>query len=316
MFEKKDKGLSDHIPFTIKNKNHLFLCWNMLNKMSIKETQWGPFLNNGFACKMENEDEYIARLEVIADKLLKFMKLKPSVICLQEGPSGTFYDKFKNQFESNPHYKFLHTPRGDHNLITLYNSEDYEFCSELTEKLKEVSLVGFKDRVLMAVLKKTQEEPILLINVHADFGKEIASDVKQIYHKACELKIQNIIFMGDFNRALLLPDPNDRCKNDISSAVECGKFIFENEALYVHAIPNSSFIRRLEVDLKVEIEKRDGVLSSESFDLEFKKDIFMTKDLKNKLSVDLQTLPENFKENLLKFDKNHEAELAKNVLYF
>lgn len=288
MFTSLEKTLSDHFPFnaaiTLKPiKNALYiLTWNMMNQMSVIHLPHRKltYLNNGVGCAKEELKAYVTRLEIIAERIKKWVSVhqakspnNPIIIALQEGPLNKSEYKYFNHFitKLNSDLKFTSLNKKNNSLITFYDSS-YTLSEDLTKSIQQTSLSeGFKDRVLLTVLLHTESQTlVLMVNVHADFKFPVLEDVISIVEKAKALHITEIIMSGDFNRNLTQVE-NDEAQNDINT----GKTILSECGISASAIQRASFLTTLKNNAPittamvesvylspVEIETRDGVLTT------------------------------------------------------
>lgn len=201
--------LADHAPILYAYENASIIGYNMMYEARFNE-KW-KYYNNGHGILHEAPIQYRARLDQIARKFSNTHDA--GIIVLQETPKTTddrmyFITQAK---AANPDFEFIsNRKQGDEqtnrvDLLTAYNTEIYEINHDLSKKLNDIALTeGLQGRTLSTVLfnKRTQKK-ILITNIHADFGKNILSDLEKIYLKALSLEIDDIAFSGDFNRNLL-----------------------------------------------------------------------------------------------------------------
>lgn len=263
--------LSDHMPFMVLDENMemTFISWNILTQMKFDAEM--KYFNNGFICYDETDEQYTNRLLHIVAQINDAAKsTKPGFICLQECPAtctvqSMFIDALK-QGDELQHYgtSFLHSYTDGIYLTTLYDVRSYSYDMDLSQKMNKVRLnEGLKGRVLAEVYcAKATNEKILVVNVHANFTKEIKEDVKALYHHAAQLGLKQVVLLGDYNRDLVLESDN-YSKHDIAVSLN-GNRQFE-ESLYVNAVVGASFCTRYnkETEQKSQgIETRDGVMST------------------------------------------------------
>lgn len=266
MFRQQgNKILSDHMSYITETNNITLIGWNILNIMVFNE-QW-KFFNNGFNCANESREHFLNRLSHIALQLGRAVeKNNPDFVCLQECPeTQETRSHFENEMMKNALKDFgVVYSNNDVYLITLYNKQSYAINAELTEKMGQTTMQdGLAARVLPLVFNTlSSNEPVLIVNVHGKFPKEIKNDVKALHAKASELGITNIILIGDFNRDLIVQS-DAYSKHDISSSLDKdGRF---DGLLNVNAVSSSSFcsVYNKESGAKSQgIETRDGIMST------------------------------------------------------
>jgi len=271
---KQPALLSDHMPITASSDDFTVISWNIMYQMQFNEKH--QFFNNGFGVYNETDIEYENRLKHIASRINKLAETNNNTdfICLQECPKTQEATellinsmKAKNSLKAYNYIPY----RGEYSnlhLVTFYNLNKYKFSIQKSKKFAEIEYVklqeGFFDRVLPLVLEdKISKETVLIVNVHANFFKEIHNDLKAIYSYASQANIDNMIFIGDFNRDLV-QQSDDRCKHDISGATNNDKLLFKS--LNVRSTPEASFLTIYNKETgttKPMVETRDGCISSE-----------------------------------------------------
>jgi endonuclease/exonuclease/phosphatase family metal-dependent hydrolase len=301
------KLLSDHAPFIVKSENETLFSWNILCQMKFNE-KW-KYFNNGFICPAEDVNEYRNRLSHIAARLDAMMPEEhPSFICLQECP-GTVQDKQHfietiQQTKTLKNYLSIQHSNNSVDLISLYDPQRYAINNELSSKIQSTEFMqGLKDRVLAQVFTSmTTKKTILVVNVHADFGKEVQQDIKSLNQHAGSYNIDQIILLGDFNRDLLLQS-DDYSKHDISTALDVNHMFDEN--LHVGASQSSSFCTKYNKETSQKgqgLETRDGALASFPIQITcLPKHNFSSTLLSfnNPISSHLSTIPPGFLEKLM-----------------
>src|SRR5579883_649828 len=302
------KALSDHMPFIAKNNDMTLMSWNILCQMKFND-KW-KYFNNGFGCHEESDKFYTNRLSHIISRIGYAAKDEaPAFICLQECPET---DDLRAQFEGeirqnemlkNYEISYFNNIEDEYFLTTLYDAHSYTIQRELTEKISSASLEeGLAKRILPLVfLHKKSGAMTLIVNVHANFGKEVKKDVQLLCELAKQLGINHVAFLGDFNRDLVLESDN-YSRHDISQALD-SEHRFAN-LLYVNSICASSFIAQYNSDkneTNVVIETRDGIMSTFPVDVICMTDIntpnpAMT--FTKELSPRLNEIPDGFLEHL------------------
>lgn len=267
------KILSDHMPFLVKYKHISFLSWNMLCQMAFRP-EFGYF-NNGFICPEEINNIFLNRLFHQATRLRQTARnIKPSFICLHECPeTEETREKLAEALKEGElrHYErhFYNNDFGRHYLITLFDTRRFTLDATLTQAVSSLILnEGLKDRILPLVcIEKITNQKWLVVNVHANFVKDVQQDVKDLFRHATELGINEIIFIGDFNRDLLL-ESDDYSKHDISKAID-DKGLFDGR-LHVCALHNGTICTKYkkETDEKTQgVETRDGAIATFPMDI-------------------------------------------------
>ncbi len=302
------KLLSDHMPFIGKSKNECFIGWNILCQMKFS-SEW-KYFNNGFMCPDETQEQYANRLMHIAAKLNAAATTEtPAFICLQECPetdaSRTHFAEALKKGELQ-HYgiNFYNNNDDEYYLITLYDARRYTPVDKLSEEMSHVQLSeGLKGRVQPLVYSSNKTgEVFLVINVHANFSKDVKQDVNALYQRAKELGIKNIILLGDFNRDLVL-ESDDYSKHDISKALDSSHRLAGD--LYVSATHGASFCTKYDKETEKKgqgLETRDGVISTFPVDT-----VCMTNanspdvalSYTREISPHLSSIPDGFLEKLL-----------------
>jgi endonuclease/exonuclease/phosphatase family metal-dependent hydrolase len=329
--------LSDHMPFLVKSeeksatKNPALVGWNMLCQIKFNN-DWNYF-TSGFACNRdipETEQQYISRIRHVAAQLgVAIRKTQADFICLQECPET---EELRKIFiaETQKHligyeHQFFKDSDNDYFLMTFYNTSEYAINTELTDDVSRATLnSGLKERVLSLVFQnKMSGEKLLVINAHANFGKEMKSDVDVLHAWAKNNKLP-IVLLGDCNRDLVKKS-DDISKHDISESLDAEKRL--SQELHVNAVDASSFISKAVFELndkgeKVKdkngnvvikevrtfVETRDGSISSFPVTTECMVDINRPNAYLNEtsdLSKDLTKCPEDFIANLVSVKSNH-----------
>jgi hypothetical protein len=261
-------ALSDHIPFFASNNGISLFSWNILTQMKFNETY--KYFNNGFSCSNESDEQYKNRLLLIANQIYHEHRNKNfNFICLQECPrekvlSNLFLAKIIDQLINYKAERFSNIEANYH-LITLYDSSLYQVEQVLTEMLLETKLnQGLEGRILPLVFRHKQSgKNSCIVNVHANFGREIKNDILALYGKAKKHNIEEIIFLGDFNRDLT--SSTDDSQHDIAIALDSDHRL--NNSLYVKSLCQSYLTYDLE-EKNISYETRDGVISNlESLEL-------------------------------------------------
>jgi len=261
--------LSDHMPFIVETtQSEKILCWNIMKQMRYNDKY--KFYNNGFNCDNESDELYFARLHHEAAQLADAVKkLNPGRICLQECPeTDESYKQFEDAINQHPilkqHYVIKHLVNNSCNLMTLYDARAYEIHDELTAKITSTTLTeGLQNLIYPLVFRnKATQENTLVVNVHASFVKDIKSDVDVLQQSALSLGIKNVVFLGDFNRDLVLKSDN-YSKQDVSSSLDKNQMLANN--LYVKAINSGSFCSSFSRNQQKDqwVETRDGSISTQ-----------------------------------------------------
>jgi len=280
--------------------------WNILCPMRFN-SQW-KYFNNGFICPNETSEQYANRLLHIAAKLnLAVANEKPAFICLQKCPetneSREQFAKALKQGELQ-HYaiNFYNNNNDEYYLTTLHDARLYSIVDKLSEEMTHLALTeGLKGRILPLVYQSTNTgEVFLVVNVHANFSKEVQQDIKILYQATTERGIKDIILLGDFNRDLLLKSDN-YSKSDVSDSLDSNQRFAG--ILHVKATHSASFCTQYNKETEKKgqgLETRDGVMSTFPVNV-----ICMTSVnapdvmLSLEISPHLATLPEGFLEQLL-----------------
>lgn len=261
--------LSDHMPFVAEGYGVTLLGWNILCQMLFNEQY--EIYNNGFICPNESDEHYANRLSHIAAQLNNAaIKEKPDFICLQECPetleTRDHLISALKQGNELKHYEVsqYNNDNDEYYLMTLYDGRLYNLDQDKSEKLLQATLnEGLKGRISPLVFtKRESSETILVVNVHANFSKEVQADVRDLYQYASELGICRIVLLGDFNRDLVLVS-DDYSKHDICQSLD-DESRFAG-VLYVNAVPRASFCSRYDKMTHQKsqvIETRDGLMST------------------------------------------------------
>jgi len=297
------------MPYKLEGEQGVMLGWNMMKQMRFKF----KFFNNGFNCKEESDEQYFARLEHQAAQLnVAVTKFNPGFICLQECPENeASYEHFKSAINQQSILKYHYEIKrlvNKQSLITLYDNRAYEINYELTAQMSNVILTdGMLDAVDPIVFRvRETKENRLAINVHALFSKDIENDVMEIHQAALKLGIKNIVFIGDFNRDMVLKSDADDCHKDISASLN-EDHIFK-ERLHVKALRDTSFCSSFSRNSKTEqlLETRDGVMSTRPLSVISLPEIGMANtalSFTKKVSDTLRSMPDNFLANIEKFNQ-------------
>lgn len=334
MFAKVEKSsqklLSDHMPFEVIAGETKLLAWNMLCSMKFNNQE--GYFNSGFACDRDNpetNEQYHARISHVAAQLGTAHRTeRPSFICLQECPEDEashelFIAQTLKYLPSYAYERFIDSEK-DYFLITFYDQAECQLLADLTQEVKAIKLAeGLNDRILPLVFKKKSDEKLLVVNVHASFGKDVKNDLEILNTWAKERKI-NMVLLGDFNRDLVKKS-DDFSNHDISDALNESKQILDG--LHVRAIESSSFIsqpvfektisgekardadnRLIINNINTLIETRDGCISSQEATVRClvnlnRPSIYLDA---SQLSGDLTKIPEGFID-FLKPDVSHAA---------
>jgi endonuclease/exonuclease/phosphatase family metal-dependent hydrolase len=230
----------------------------------------GEFFNNGFICPNETNEQYHNRLLHIAAKLnVATAREKPAFICLQACPEvlasrDTFVKALKKGELHDYAVNFYNNDDDEYYLMTLHDERQYSVVPQLSNLMAKIALTeGLQGRVLPLVFASHKTgEPWLVVNVHANFSKEVRHDVSALYQGATRLGIMNVVLLGDFNRDLVLESDN-YSKHDISQALS-EDYYFE-DGLRVRATHGASFCTQYKKDSgqkKQRLETRDGVMST------------------------------------------------------
>ena len=301
---KSNHLLSDHMPVLTTNSLRKLVTYNMTYKAQDK----GSFYNNGWGAN-ENQEEYENRLAHIATKIVQLVDLeKPDFICLQECPKDRethklFIQRIKSH-SSTAGYAFLQSKVKDAFLIIIYNKRRYAL--EEVPALSTMTFnAGLKNRALLACFTNVETQESHLVGcIHANFHKEVRSDIELIYSKAKQLKIHHIDLLGDYNRDLL-SHSDDYSLKDISDAITSNGQI-GGLRMFANAVAGASFCYGTqEAPYPLEqiqtIETRDGIISSEEFQVQCilqmnyaDKTLLKSMPLNKKLAC----IPEGFLENL------------------
>lgn len=278
--QSKDYNLSDHHSLLAKSKDLIYFTWNLLYLMKFNP-KYGHF-NNGFACKEETSTQYFARLDHIVAQMSQVSSENSlAFLFLQECPKEkTYCDYLLKALSSNKTFEKYDVKQGytasstnitstdKVHLITLYDKEQVTFAEELTKKLLSLLTFseGFKGRTMPLVFEnKKTKKTILTVNVHADFEKEVLNDLKALIKAKEELKIDEIIIFGDFNRNLVAMDEQGS-KADISSALDKKQKVFDLEVKA--ATQDSSWIFKNKNNQQTFVSTVvDGLISSSSMEL-------------------------------------------------
>lgn len=259
--------LSDHMPFLVEGKNVSLLCWNIL--YLIKFNKKYHYFNSGFKCDKdipETETEYNNRTIHVAAQLGSFCKEKKlPFLCLQECPKASDQrNKFIIEMKKNcAEYEYVFYRNADNDadshcfLMTFFNANEFELDVELTNQAKALNLKsGLAGQVLLVVFRnKTTNATILVANTHADFDKEMKSDL-EIIHNWTKANVNDMVLLGDCNRDLVHKSDN-YSKHDIQESIDIDYRIFGE--LYVHAVPESSFITKAIFEMSGNEKIKDGV---------------------------------------------------------
>jgi hypothetical protein len=307
--------LSDHIPFMAETSQIKLISWNIMKQMKFSD-RWKSY-NNGFNCDNESDELYTARLSHEAAQLsVAAKKSQPDFICLQECPETLEqYNQFVNAINNDSilaHYHIKHPRNTSCNLITLNNSRTIDFDQGLTEKVDALLLAegeGLKKQVLPLVFrhKEGSRESILVVNVQADFTKEIKQDVIKLYEHAKTLGLENVMLLGDFNRDLVSKS-DTYSKQDLSSSLD-DKHLLAN-SLYVNAVDGGSFCSSFSRNkLKGQwVETRDGTISTDPVTIKSMLETGITNRalaFTKEVSPTLKTMPVDFLTKLQVFNQRN-----------
>jgi endonuclease/exonuclease/phosphatase family metal-dependent hydrolase len=253
--------LSDHMPFTANTAGTSLLSWNILCQMTFNQ-EWQDF-NNGFGASDEHDAHYQHRMDHIAHQIKETVNQHHiPIICLQECPDNDLLRRtFHRQLE-NYDARYFNNENEHYYLMTLFDNYRYMINRILTDEISNVPATdGLKGRILPLVLIDMHTyQTILVVNVHANFTKEILADLLNIYHCAQQLKINHVTFIGDFNRDLVTHS-DERSKHDIADAVSSNQL----PSLHVRSVNASSFMTKFDSGTNkktVVIETRDGIIST------------------------------------------------------
>jgi hypothetical protein len=294
------------MPFIVRGRNECLFAWNILTAMKF-HSKW-KYYNNGFLCADETRLQYQNRLLHIAAKLNNAAQAEnPVFICLQECPEvKELRDDFISALKNGGVLKkygmdFLNNAANGCYLMTLYDEQRYTIAKDLSDKMQVFALhEGLNGRVLPLVfLSINSDEKILVVNVHADFTNDIQNDIKALYQYAKELDIDNVIFLGDFNRDLVAKSDN-YSKQDVAALLDAnGRF---DNGLFVRANSAASFCAKYDKETGQEgqeLETRDGAMAA--FQIEVismpevnRSDIALS--FTNQISPNLSTIPQEFLE--------------------
>jgi hypothetical protein len=291
-------ALSDHIPFFASNNRISLFSWNILTQMKFNETY--KYFNNGFSCANETDEQYKNRLLLIANQICHEHRNKNfKFICLQECPreevlSNLFLTKIIDELINYKAERFSNIEANYH-LITIYDISLYQVEQVLTEKLLETKLnQGLESRILPLVFRhKPSGIKSCIVNVHANFGREIKDDILALYGKAKKLDIEEVTFLGDFNRDLT--STTDDSLHDIAIALDSDYRL--NNSLYVKSLYQSYLTYDLE-KRNISYETRDGVISNfESLELVSVADINSINQGTEELSPDLKLPNQDYRSS-------------------
>ncbi len=255
--------LSDHTPFNISTDKITVFSLNIMFKMHYNASK--KFYNNGFRCEEETVDQYRSRLTQIALEVSGNINAnKTSIFCFQECPQNRRDEHFffSQLIENNKTFALEHSngcSRG-YFLTTFYDVDRFQADYALSDRIQKIPLSGgLNGRMLALSLEdRKSREKYLVINVHANFNIEIKTDIENIYAESKRFGIHYILFIGDFNRNLLITtqDP-DNCQRVFSEAYQRGDF----NDLKALSIERSCVYHS---DAGLEIQTRDGAIMSKS----------------------------------------------------
>lgn len=303
-FQYSPTLLADHMPFMIETNHGMrIISANMMKQMKFS----GHFFNNGFNCADESDEFYTSRLCHQAAQLnIGRKQYTPEFICLQECPEeAEQYSDFIKSIELP--YFFQHMNNQIRNLTTLYDFTQHYLDTYLTEKINLQPLSGGLANCILPLVFRNylSNETTLVVNVHANFELDIIYDVYALDQCANILGINNTLFVGDFNRDLVLHS-DEYSKHDISSALNDRRLLYET--LHVHAIPGNTFCSTFARNqtMQQQLETRDGVISTEPVSVTNLMELGMANtalSFTKKLSPALKVMPDNFLSCLQDFNK-------------
>lgn len=258
--------LSDHHPFIFENEKTKLLSLNMMFKM--KFISRFNFFNNGFKCRNESAEQYKNRIKAICLMMAQQRTISGiDIFCLQEAPQERNEENYLlRELDEKLEKKFnIVSSQGNkngHYSLTVYNNRRFERDSKLSETISHIRYSGgFDRRVLPVVLidKTDRRNKHLILNIHANFKKQIKDDLVLLLSTAKQLNIQYVTVIGDFNRNLLIEsgDEQDNCKKVLAEAYRNG----EIKGINLCNVRNTCVYFS---DSGLEIQTRDGAIATDN----------------------------------------------------